>query len=82
MSDDTDNEIGTIQWGDIQAFKRHAEALKRLMKRINKYAPGAHLYAANDNLCLMGHQMDMRRGPDQDDIVESLSIPGLGGGDW
>jgi cation transport regulator ChaC len=62
---------------DIVKFKRAASVLAALGKR------GIHLYLANDVLHLMkGPTHDENFRPLQNNVVQSVTIPNAGGGDW
>jgi hypothetical protein len=53
------------------------------MERINIYNPDATLYLSNDIMNLMcGESHDDNERPLHDNVVSSVHIPTLNGGDW
>ena len=69
---------------DVEAFKKCAERMDQIMRRIREYNPEANLYVAGFEMNLMaGDHLDTR---DQEDrnalIICSVNVTGCDAGDW
>lgn len=73
----------TIKKRDIESFVKAANRLNAIMERIREYNSQANYYLANDTLNLMkGPSHDDKTDPLRDNVVESVRIKSVGGGDW
>lgn len=72
-----------IKEKDIRDFKKYAQKLSDVMKRIKEYNPEANAYLAMDELHLMSRDFhELERNEQQGYSVSSISMTGFSGGDW
>lgn len=73
-----------IRKRDIEAFKKCAERMDQIMRRIREYCPEANLYVAGFEMNLMaGDHLDTRDGAEREAlIVCSVNVTGCDAGDW
>jgi hypothetical protein len=69
---------------DVEAFKKCAEHMDQIMRRIQEYNPEANLYVAGFEMNLMaGDHLDTRDREERKAlIVSSVIVTGCDAGDW
>ena len=74
-----------IRDADIKLFVKHAKALNRVIKQIQQYHPEVSLYNTPRLLHLMSgetHSAGATAVPQHNNVVASVAIDTLTGGDW
>lgn len=67
----------------MRRFRRACKELNAIVKEAQKVYPGANLYLAEDQLNLLrGPSHDARHQACQENVLDSVWLPGAGGGDW
>lgn len=70
-----------IREKDVEDFVKCAEKLNKIMERIKKYNPEAHLYAEEESLCLLPCPTHDERGMGNvDKVIASVAICGMDSG--
>lgn len=69
---------------DVEAFKKCAERMDQIMRRIREYCPEANLYVAGFQMNLMtGDHLDIRGWEERAALqVCSVVVTGCDAGDW
>lgn len=69
---------------DVEAFKKCAERMNQIMRRIQGYNPEANLFVAGFEMNLMsGDHLDTRDREERKAlIVSSVIVTGCDAGDW
>ena len=69
---------------DVEAFKKCAERMDQIMRRIREYCPEANLYVAGFQMNLMsGDHLDTRDREEREAlIISSVNVTGCDAGDW
>lgn len=72
-----------IKQEHVEKFVKLARSLDRLMEHIKDYCPDAMLYLAMEDLNLLRGPSHTQDGePLQENIVESVRVDSMSGGDW
>lgn len=73
-----------IRKKDIEAFKKCAERMDQIMRRIQEYNPDANLFVAGFEMNLLtGDHLDAKDWEEREAlIVSSVIVTGCDAGDW